>query len=247
MVTLPRYNLLFAATYTMNFVPSKTAAWLTGHLWSLSAEGQFYLVWPAVVRVAGRQRALVMAAILAIFSPLAAFAIYQGNHELGIRFLGILPDSIAAGCVLAGAIPWLRSKKWFFATASGRVGCLVALAIPLIDHRNHPRIHMLVTETVLNLCVCYCIVRYTEFPQTIGGRFLNNRLVASVGRISYSLYLWQQVFLNKTGTALFQTFPVNVACTFGCAMASYKIVEKPLMGLRKRLRPVSTAVGADRH
>lgn len=54
--------------------------------------------------------------------------------------------------------------------------------------------------------------------------------------ISYSIYLWQQLFLSPHGTALLQTFPINVVATFCCAALSYIIVEKPLAGLRNRLR-----------
>jgi peptidoglycan/LPS O-acetylase OafA/YrhL len=234
---LPKYNLLFAATYTMNFVPSWAGTWVTGHLWSLSAEEQFYLVWPAAVRFAGPRRALAVAAIFAVCSPLAALAVYRVNHDLGVRFSGVFSDSIACGCVLAGAMPWLRRRELFWTALSARAGGLVMIIIPLVDHRNHPKIHFLVTETMLNLCVCYCIARYTEFPKTIGGCFLNNRAVVAVGRISYSLYLWQQLFLNMNGMSLLQTFPINIATTFCCATASYKLVEQPLARLRKRLRP----------
>jgi peptidoglycan/LPS O-acetylase OafA/YrhL len=237
MLELPKYNLLFAASYTMNFVPSRTGAWVTGHLWSLSTEEQFYLVWPAAVSFGTKSRALILAAILAVCSPWAALVVYQMNHDLGMRFLGVFSDSIACGCVLAGAMPWLRRQQLFWSALSARAGCLIVIIIPLIDHRNHPRIHLLVSETMLNMCVCYCIARYTEFPRTIGGRFLNNRALVSVGRISYSLYLWQQLFLNTNGMSLLQTFPINIAATFCCATISYKMVERPLASLRKRLRP----------
>jgi peptidoglycan/LPS O-acetylase OafA/YrhL len=242
MLQLPKYNLLFAAAYLMNLVPAGSWTWVTGHLWSLSAEEQFYLMWPATLKFAGKNRALALAAIVAVGSPLVALALYQVNHDLSIRFLGVLSDSIACGCVLAGIMPWLRRQKLFWTALSARAGGLVILMIPLIDHRNHPRIHLLVIDTALNLCICYCIARYTEFPKTMGGRFLNNGALVSIGRISYSTYLWQQLFLNPKGTALLQTFPVNVVATFGCAAISYAIVEKPLAGLRKRMRPkVATA------
>jgi peptidoglycan/LPS O-acetylase OafA/YrhL len=157
--------------------------------------------------------------------------------------LGVIPDSIACGCVLAGAMPWLRCQKLFWTALSARAGCLVVLIIPLIDHRKHPTIHLLVTETVLNLCICYCIARYTEFPKTTGARFLNSGAVVSIGRISYSTYLWQQLFLNKHETGLLQTFPMNMVATFCCATISYIILEQPLNKLRKRLRPSIAATG----
>ena len=239
MLQLPKYNLLFAAAYMMNVVPVGIGTWVTGHLWSLSAEEQFYLVWPAAIKFAGKKRALIAAAVVAFCAPLVALAFYQVNQQFGARLLGVVSDAIACGCVLAGIMPWLRRQKLFWRALSARAGGLVMLMIPLIDHRNHPRIHLLVFETALNLCICYCIARYTEFPHTIGGRFLNNRALAAVGKISYSMYLWQQLFLSPHGTALLQTFPINVVSTFCCAALSYIIVEKPLAGVRKRLRPES--------
>jgi peptidoglycan/LPS O-acetylase OafA/YrhL len=112
--------------------------------------------------------------------------------------------------------------------------------MPLIDHRNHPRLHLLFAEPVLNLCVCYCIARYTECPKTFGGRLLNNRGLAWLGRLSYSLYVWQQFFLCEHGTAFVQRFPINIILAFCCALLSYAVVEKPLAKLRKRLRPAPT-------
>ena len=74
-------------------------------------------------------------------------------------------------------------------------------------------------------------------------RFLNSGAVVSIGRISYSTYLWQQLFLNKHETGLLQTFPMNMVATFCCATISYIILEQPLNKLRKRLRPSVAATG----
>src|ERR1700730_15737223 len=106
MLQFPRYNLLFAVAYLTNVVPVATGAWVTGHLWSLSAEEQFYLVWPAAVKVAGKKRALIAAAMVALCAPLVALALLQMNPESGTRFLGVISDAIACGCVLAGIMPW---------------------------------------------------------------------------------------------------------------------------------------------
>jgi peptidoglycan/LPS O-acetylase OafA/YrhL len=237
---LPKYNLLFAATYTMNYVSS--GVWWTGHIWSLSVEEQFYLIWPATIKLAGEKHAIAIAALLAVGSPLVCLAAYLLNQDFASSLLRVFPfiaDSIASGCVLAGVILRLRSQEWFIKALSCRLGWIIVLVIPILDHfRNHPRLHLLVIETSLNLCLCYCIARYTEFPTIPGGRFLNNTVIASIGRVSYSLYLWQQPFMNPFGTTFLQVFPINIAAAFCCATLSYVCVEKPLAGLRKRLHSV---------
>jgi peptidoglycan/LPS O-acetylase OafA/YrhL len=73
-------------------------------------------------------------------------------------------------------------------------------------------------------------------------------LAAVVGRISDSLYLWQQPFLNpRTGT-WFARYPQNLALTLVAATASYHLIEKPLLraigAVRRSVAAPSTASAA---
>ena len=63
------------------------------------------------------------------------------------------------------------------------------------------------------------------------------RPVAFVGVMSYSIYLWQQVFLNRTSDALFTSFPTNIGLVLVLAALSYFAVERPFL----RLRPMAEA------
>jgi len=67
------------------------------------------------------------------------------------------------------------------------------------------------------------------------GSFLNWKPVALIGVLSYSLYLWQQIFLNPNSTAWVNTFPQNLIFAAAAAVTSYFLIEKPLLGLRHRL------------
>src|SRR2546423_14370232 len=71
-------------------------------------------------------------------------------------------------------------------------------------------------------------------PRSIAGRVLEWRPLRWFGRLSYSLYLWQQLFLVWTGSrspamGALQSFPLNLACALGCAMMSYYWIEKPFI------------------
>jgi peptidoglycan/LPS O-acetylase OafA/YrhL len=48
-----------------------------------------------------------------------------------------------------------------------------------------------------NLAIAYLLFYVVRNPSSICGRVLNNRVIAHIGVISYSLYLWQQLFLGK--------------------------------------------------
>jgi peptidoglycan/LPS O-acetylase OafA/YrhL len=57
-----------------------------------------------------------------------------------------------------------------------------------------------------------------------------------VGLLSYSLYLWQQLFLNRNSAAWVNAFPQNLAFAVAAALGSYFLLEKPFLRLRHRFR-----------
>ncbi|MGB6978301.1 MAG: hypothetical protein WBD66_03785, partial [Candidatus Acidiferrales bacterium] len=68
------------------------------------------------------------------------------------------------------------------------------------------------------------------------GRILNWKPIAFVGVLSYSLYVWQQPFLDRHSTAWVNAFPQNLIFGVIAALGSYLLLEKPLLKLRHRLR-----------
>jgi peptidoglycan/LPS O-acetylase OafA/YrhL len=66
---------------------------------------------------------------------------------------------------------------------------------------------------------------------------LNSAPVMWLGAISYSLYLWQQPFLDRWSSAPWAAFPLNLTLALLLAAASYYLVEKPGLKLRERFSP----------
>jgi peptidoglycan/LPS O-acetylase OafA/YrhL len=61
-----------------------------------------------------------------------------------------------------------------------------------------------------------------------------------IGRLSYSLYLWQQLFLTQhfaqsEGFSWIDAHFLNVPLLFACAAFSYYVMERPLTRLGHRL------------
>jgi len=77
---------------------------------------------------------------------------------------------------------------------------------------------------------------------------LNSRPFVFVGLLSYSIYLWQQLFLNRYATSLPTSFPLNLSLALAAALASYYLVERPSLRFRQRveraLLPRRTEAGA---
>jgi peptidoglycan/LPS O-acetylase OafA/YrhL len=69
--------------------------------------------------------------------------------------------------------------------------------------------------------------------ETRVGRMLEWKPLRAMGRASYSLYLWQQLFAlhssNNSELLALQQFPLNVVTIFACAAGSYYLVERPLL------------------
>jgi peptidoglycan/LPS O-acetylase OafA/YrhL len=83
-------------------------------------------------------------------------------------------------------------------------------------------------------------------PQSWLSRALEWSPMRALGRISYGLYLWQQLFFvhlaqttpSSLGRA--QAAPWNLIWTVVFAMISYFLLEKPLIRLGHRLAPPPT-------
>jgi peptidoglycan/LPS O-acetylase OafA/YrhL len=77
------------------------------------------------------------------------------------------------------------------------------------------------------------ILLYVVFRhESWAGRFLNLTPLRHVGMISYSLYLWQQLFTGP----FTRWFPLNVLCIFACAELSYFLIERPSFVVRDRVQ-----------
>jgi peptidoglycan/LPS O-acetylase OafA/YrhL len=62
-----------------------------------------------------------------------------------------------------------------------------------------------------------------------------------LGRLSYSLYLWQQLFLTTLNHTWAGSFPISLGAALAMACLSYYFVETPLMRLKNRFVDVRLA------
>lgn len=241
-------DLLHAVTYTVNYDSGR--GWYLGHLWSLSVEEQFYLLWPLTLRVSGRRRGMFLAAAVCFASPLirvAEFALLPAARMgVGARFETVA-DSIAIGCLLAGARDWLSSRNWYLGLLSSRMFVLVPILTLSLNLPMRVRYEFSVAETLKNIGIALCIdwcIRFKSHPVT---RFLSWSPIAFAGVLSYSLYLWQQPFVNRYGSSLITHFPLNCFAALAAAVTSYYAVEKPFLKLKKRFESsrVKTAAAND--
>ena len=238
-VQVDRSDLLHAATYTINYAPGHGHTWQLGHLWSLSIEEQFYLIWPCTVFFVGPRRAMWVALGVILIGPVARFGgwlFLRGTPYGSMTLFPMIADSLASGCVLACARNWLESQGWYLKLFKPSYSALVGLAVIAANRYMGFTVVSVFGTSVVNIGLAVLIHRSVYCSRDWTGRFLNWKPVAAIGVLSYSLYLWQQLFLNRHSGAWINAFPQNLALTIAAALSSYFLLEKPLLKLRHRLR-----------
>jgi peptidoglycan/LPS O-acetylase OafA/YrhL len=227
-------DLLHGLTFTENY--SEDHSWYVGHIWSLSVEEQFYLLWPAVMLLAGTRRGLRLAAGFVLMAPVFRVAEWMllpswREYITGHSFETIA-DAIAVGCVLAGSREALWQRPGYRRLLSGPWFALVPLGLLVVASFGSARIKYPIGMTLMNLGIALCIDRCVRFPGDLVGKLLNSRPFVFVGVMSYSIYLWQQPFLNRHSASVTATFPFNFALATVAALGSYYLIEKPALRAR---------------
>lgn len=237
VVAQPARGLALGATFLTNYVTD--VGWFVGHSWSLSVEEQFYLLWPAALVLSGRRRGWVVAAAVVLVVPvlrIAAFHRTGGVYGFDHHF-ETTADALAVGCLFAffGPRLWPRVRALGLPSSAVLLGAAV-VAVFASSLGQHPHVYLLAGQTVASLGIALVILTGVNDPGCAVGRVLEWRPLKSVGLISYSLYLWQQLFLGPGAAAWgltgFGGALLGVAASLLSAYASYRLIEGPSHRLR---------------
>jgi peptidoglycan/LPS O-acetylase OafA/YrhL len=141
----------------------------------------------------------------------SAYAQFRTDYRL---------DTLLWGCVMAFVLRESGGhlKRWLNAWSCGLV--LAAYAACLLFYSGLTRIWMPMLIPLL-------LAGTLTHPEWRFSRLLELAPVRWIGKLSYSLYLWQMLFLVDTVASphWWQQTPVNIALAFLAAAASYYLIE----------------------
>lgn len=219
------------------------------HTWSLGVEEQFYLCWPIVFYWLGKRPKTLMRVTAAVIPAVwiyrfvlkFVFHVWQGYFY---EAFDTRMDHLLVGCLLALLLFYSRGHRGWSLICERPWVTGVTVALLFASALAELRWADLYRDTwgfIVNPVLCALLI-----PQLISlrslafVRWLDWSFVAYLGSISYSLYLYQQLLLEPVRKALkIAPYPArlvaSIAVLIFVASASYWIVEKPFLRIKRRL------------
>ena len=234
---------LSAASFTRNYFPGH---WTLGHLWSVSVEEQFYLLWPLVLTTLKTERKLRLASyVVIVAAPFIRIALHVSPWPwIGDYAFFTHCDSLMFGCLLAILVAGeMRERIHNFLKEYRRATQIVLIAAiyltwMLSQHGVLGYLTVPFGPTLQSAATAGIIASVVLAEEGTIYRFLNHPAMMEVGIISYGLYIWQQFFLYPApypdGDLWWRAFPQNILITFMVAALSYRLIEKPFLKLKNK-------------
>ena len=218
------------------------------HTWSLGIEEQFYLTWPALFFVLRRKRRGLVR-VVAILIVLAwayravlqfIFHVHQGwfYEAFDTRF-----DHLLSGCLLALVLYDVAGDSRIETYCRSGPLLLALLATltssVLLEFRLGSDYRDSAAFVVDPLLIAVMIPVLIAQRDRAAVRWLDTKPVRYIGRISYSLYLYQQLVIDPA-MKLFRGAPLLIRASLACgvvivvASISYFVIERPFQMLKNR-------------
>jgi peptidoglycan/LPS O-acetylase OafA/YrhL len=240
-------SLFFLNNYYSAFRHDVAWSLYTNHFWSLAVEEHFYLLLPSLLVLYPRIRVKLLGASTLIFLLWSlAYSVIE-RHSLWIDYAAGRTDlrlyDLLFPALLAVLLRHARFREHVIRF------CRPSTIIPIMLVAGFVGLHISHTLTyklIVPFGFPFLILCTVLHPQSFAGKFLELRLLRGLGRISYSIYLWQQLFFIGEHSAAFgylsflQTGPWNLVATLVMALLSYFLLEKPFIRLGHRLAPPAT-------
>jgi peptidoglycan/LPS O-acetylase OafA/YrhL len=213
-------------------------SWYTGHFWSLAVEEHFYLVLPGLLVLFAKSRKLVLGFLIVFFTVWQAIFLDGWPQRTDLKI-----DALLIPAFLAVLLQSEKVTAWFRTWLYPIVAALLLAGVLALIAKTGDTLAMIkpILKVTYPLLILSTILHYKGWL----GRFLELAPLRWIGRISYSIYLWQQLFfldereMHDTHANWplggLQHLPLNLVSVFALAALSYYLIEKPFVRIGHRL------------
>ncbi len=243
-LNIPALSFLMSFSFFRN-IPL-TNDWYTGHFWTLASEEQFYIITPILLSL-WPNKYIKLSIILLVIVPLVD---YTGFHNIGIFYtnrtihvitmtfialtsrsaLYIITGSLFSILLFKGIINIERFNKKYY------LSFFLLIIAGIIHFPNHLINIPYVSAVIFAVLIGFVIVLNLSEDNMLT-LILKNPILNRIGILSYSIYIWQQIFTVyqpwKGSFKYSQNIFVNAAALFIVSYCSYNYFEKPFLKLKK--------------
>jgi peptidoglycan/LPS O-acetylase OafA/YrhL len=237
-------ELWASALFLRNYIGSTGNT--TAHYWSLAIEEHFYLILPAFLAIYGSRRTRYLCLFVAV--SICAWRWFNSIHPIGNQELIFYRTDLRLDALFDGALVAIllhnekirsifrKAGPWIMWTI-GPVGLIVARVVP----------SMTLSRSLEAISIPFLLVAGILFPETLLARVLEFHWLRWIGRVSYSIYIWQGLFTSNEGHLLWgeRFLALNLLALLGTAVVSYYLLERPLIRWGHRIRKAANQGRSD--
>ncbi|MFC9773811.1 acyltransferase family protein [Paenibacillus chitinolyticus] len=235
------YLIFHQVSYFESFGPPSPI----GHLWSLSIEEQFYVIWPLLlfflVRLLGRRGRLAVCILLgAAVSAVAMALLYVPGTDPSRVYYGTDTRAFAILIGAALAVVWPSWRLTDRISSGARLlldllGAVAMLILFIMMNRTNEYDSSLYPVGFLFLSVVTAvIIAVLVHPASQLGSILAAKPLRWIGKRSYSLYIWHYPVIILSSPAAnvgepgFVDILLQLTLIFMLSALSYRFVEEPI-------------------
>ncbi len=251
--TIPWGNAASALVFVGNYYSGLNhhPANAFSHTWSLAIEEQFYLLWPALFLLWRHDLRKMTNGLLALIGAVWLFrAVLCYGFDVDQSYIyasfETRCDNLLVGCLAAVLIKRGVGMRIWEMLIRHAILPLVTLFLVVSSVKFGglfiPRYRDVVGFAVQPVLLAILIVQLVALSGSFIWKWLDSAPMRFIGRISYPLYLYQQMTLwpvqqRLKGYPIEVQFVVASAVTILVASMSYYVVERPFLRLKGKGAP----------